>query len=195
MYDTWDQCCQGMRKICSDDQKMKYDKIKFSSRWKCALQWRHNERDRVSNHRRLDCLLLPFVQSQIKENIKAPCHWPLWGEFTGDSEFPAQRASNAENVPILCCHHGMKIIWWNGPRTFRQTNLSKVDLPWHRENSPVTQTTPEPTRLSWEGWPREKYPTHPPPHPTPPYPPLVTLPNPVLSLLSGHQLLILYGYP
>ena len=26
----------------------------------------------------------------------------------------------------------------------------------HRENSPVTQTTPEPTLLSWGGWPREK---------------------------------------
>ena len=25
----------------------------------------------------------PFVQAQIKENIKAPRHWPLWGEFTG----------------------------------------------------------------------------------------------------------------
>ena len=26
----------------------------------------------------------PFVQRQIKENIKAPRHWPLCGEFTGD---------------------------------------------------------------------------------------------------------------
>ena len=26
----------------------------------------------------------PFVQAQIKENIKALCHWPLWGEVTGD---------------------------------------------------------------------------------------------------------------
>ena len=26
----------------------------------------------------------------------------------------------------------------------------------HRENSPVTQTTPEPTLFSWGGWPREK---------------------------------------
>ena len=40
----------------------------------------------------------PFVQAQVKENIKAPRHWPLWGEFTG----PAQRASKAENVSI----------WW-----------------------------------------------------------------------------------
>ena len=26
----------------------------------------------------------PFVQAQIKINIKAPRHWPLWGESTGD---------------------------------------------------------------------------------------------------------------
>ena len=26
----------------------------------------------------------PFIQTQIKENIKAPRHWPLCGEFTGD---------------------------------------------------------------------------------------------------------------
>ena len=25
----------------------------------------------------------PFVQAQIKENIKAPRHWPLCGEFAG----------------------------------------------------------------------------------------------------------------
>ena len=25
-----------------------------------------------------------FVQAQTKENSKAPGHWPLWGEFTGD---------------------------------------------------------------------------------------------------------------
>ena len=26
----------------------------------------------------------PFVQAQIKENIKAPRHLPLWGESIGD---------------------------------------------------------------------------------------------------------------
>ena len=30
----------------------------------------------------------PFIQAQIKENIKAPCHWPLCGEFTGDRWIP-----------------------------------------------------------------------------------------------------------
>ena len=47
-----------------------------------------------------------FIQTQIKENIKAPRHWPLCGEFTGTGEFPAQRASYAENVSIWWCHHG-----------------------------------------------------------------------------------------
>ena len=41
----------------------------------------------------------------MKENIKAPRHWPLCGEFTGTGEFPAQRASNAENVSIWWRHH------------------------------------------------------------------------------------------
>ena len=41
----------------------------------------------------------PFVQAQTKENIKAPRHLHLYGEFTGD--FPAHRASNAENISIL----------------------------------------------------------------------------------------------
>ena len=30
----------------------------------------------------------PFVQAQIKENIKAPRHWRLWEEFTGDRRIP-----------------------------------------------------------------------------------------------------------
>ena len=41
----------------------------------------------------------------MKENIKAPRHWPLCGEFTGTGEFPAQRASYAENVSIWWRHH------------------------------------------------------------------------------------------
>ena len=30
----------------------------------------------------------PFIQTKIKENIKAPRHWPLCGEFTGDRWIP-----------------------------------------------------------------------------------------------------------
>ena len=44
-------------------------------------------------------------------NIKAPRHWPLCGEFTGTGEFPAQRASYAENVSIWWRHHGVAPHW------------------------------------------------------------------------------------
>ena len=47
----------------------------------------------------------PFIQRQIKENTKAPRHWPLCGEFTGTGDFPAQKASYAENVSIWWRHH------------------------------------------------------------------------------------------
>ena len=75
-YCTWQVwhethiCCQGMRKICSDGQKMKCDKMKFYSRWKCALQWCHDERDGVSNHRRLDCLLKRLFSRRSKKASK-----------------------------------------------------------------------------------------------------------------------------
>ena len=42
----------------------------------------------------------PFIQAQTKENIKAPRHWPLCGEFTGDRRIPAQMASNAKIIPF-----------------------------------------------------------------------------------------------
>ena len=52
------------------------------------LQWRHNGRDSVSNHQPGGCFLNRFIQTQIRENIKAPRHWPLCGEFTGDRWIP-----------------------------------------------------------------------------------------------------------
>ena len=30
----------------------------------------------------------PFIQAKIKENTKAPRHWPLCGEFTVDRWIP-----------------------------------------------------------------------------------------------------------
>ena len=69
-----------------------------------SLHWRHNDLDDVSNHQPHGCTQ-PFIQTQIKENIKAPRHWPLCGEFTGTGEFPSQRASYTENVSIWWRHH------------------------------------------------------------------------------------------
>ena len=67
-----------------------------------ALQWRHNERDGISNHQPYDCSLNRLV----KENIKAPRHWPLCGNSPVTGELSAQRASNAENISIWSRQHG-----------------------------------------------------------------------------------------
>ena len=52
------------------------------------FQWRHNERDGVSNHRRLDALLNRLFRRLSKKKIKTPRHWPLWGEITDDRWIP-----------------------------------------------------------------------------------------------------------
>ena len=51
-----------------------------------------------------------------QRKIKAPRHWPLCGEFTGTGEFPAQRASYAENVSIWWRHHDT--IQWYAPHNY-----------------------------------------------------------------------------
>ena len=61
----------------------------------------------VSQITSLTIVYSTVIQAKIKENIKAPRHWPLCGEFTGTGEFPAQRASNAENVSIWWRHHDL----------------------------------------------------------------------------------------
>ena len=59
-----------------------------------------------------------------QRNTKAPRHWPLWGEFTGDRWIPAQRASNAEIFSIWWRHHGLaNISRWIVPR--RHTNINR----------------------------------------------------------------------
>ena len=58
--------------------------VSISSMCCSTLQWPHNERIGVSNHQPHDCLLNRLFKAQIKVNIKAPRHWPLCVEFTGE---------------------------------------------------------------------------------------------------------------
>ena len=67
--------------------------------------WRHNERDGVSNHQPHDCILNLLFRHRSKKTWKRRvtglCAWN--SSVTG--EFPAQSASNAENVSIWWRHH------------------------------------------------------------------------------------------
>ena len=53
-----------------------------------SLQWRHNERTGVSNHRRFDCLFNRLFIRRSKKISKLRVTVPLWGEFTGNRWIP-----------------------------------------------------------------------------------------------------------
>ena len=66
------------------------------------ITWRHNGRDGVSNHQSYDCLLNRLFRRRSKKisnfRVTGLCAW----NSPVTDEFPAQMASNAENV----------FIWW-----------------------------------------------------------------------------------
>ena len=70
-----------------------------------SLQWRHNEHDCVSNHQSRDCLLNRLFRHRWKKTSKLRVTGLCAGNSLVTGEFPAQRASNAENVSIWWCHH------------------------------------------------------------------------------------------
>ena len=70
-----------------------------------TLHWRHNGRDGVSNHQPHHCLLNRLFMCRSKKTSKLRVTGLCAGNFTGTGEFPAQMASNAENVSIWWRHH------------------------------------------------------------------------------------------
>ena len=70
-----------------------------------SLQWRHNERDCASNHRRLDRLLnVCSGADQRKHQSSASLAF-----VRGIHRPPSQRASNAENVSIWWRHRSWRM--------------------------------------------------------------------------------------
>ena len=69
-------------------------------------RWRHNGRDGVSNHQPRDCLLNRLFRRRSKKTSKLCVTGLCAGNSPVTGEFPAQMASNAENVSISWRHHG-----------------------------------------------------------------------------------------
>ena len=72
-----------------------------------SLQWRHNGCDSTSNHKPHDCLLNRLFRRWSKKTSKLRVTGLCEGNSPGTGEFPAQMASNAENVSIWWRHHVM----------------------------------------------------------------------------------------
>ena len=70
-----------------------------------SLQWRHNGRDSVSNHQPCECLLSRLIRRKSKKTSRLRVTGLYAGNSPETGDFPAQRASNAENVTIWWRHH------------------------------------------------------------------------------------------
>ena len=88
----------------------RYKNIRYKATMCChqntlSLQWRHNGPDGVSNPQPHDCLLNRLFRRRPKKTSKLPVTCLCEGNSPVTGEFPAQRASNAENVSIWWRHH------------------------------------------------------------------------------------------
>ena len=70
-----------------------------------TLQWHHNGRYGVSNHQPHDCLLNRLFRRRSKKIPKLRATGLCAENSPVTGEFPAQMASNAENVTIWWRHH------------------------------------------------------------------------------------------
>ena len=106
--DTW----WDRMSLCAHSHgKITWKRKKYHN-WCQTLQWRHNGRDGDSNCQPYDDLLNGLFRHISKENIKAPCHWPLWGEFTSDRWIPRTKGQWRGK-----CFHLMTASWlidWRG---------------------------------------------------------------------------------
>ena len=88
------------------------------------LEWSHNEHDGFPNHRPYDCLHKRLFRCRSKKTSKLCVTGLCEGNSPVTSEFPAQRASDAENVSIwssciscyrcTVCYSQYRGCWWPG---------------------------------------------------------------------------------
>ena len=98
-----------------------------------TLRWRHNERDCVSNHQPNDCFLNCLFRGRSKKTSKLRVTGLCAGNSPGTGEFPAQMASNAENVSIWWRHHELilrvsKCIHQNQPNIIKRTMMDLYEI-------------------------------------------------------------------
>ena len=86
--------------------KYHFDGIFVSGR---TLQWRHNVRDGVSNHQPHGCWLNRLFRRRSKKASKLRVTGLWEGNSPVTGEFPAHRASNAENAAIWWRHHDLRL--------------------------------------------------------------------------------------
>ena len=117
-----------------------------------TLQWRHNGRDSVSNHQPHDCLLNRLFRRRSNKTSKLRFTGLCVGNSPGTGEFPAQMASNAEDVSIWWRHHELpgyraEIILKKFLKHNRLTWFEKIGIALFYKFMPITH-------FPWRLWHR-----------------------------------------
>ena len=101
--DGWSQCRSDRKEITHQWNSHQNTESSVNA---IALQWRHDGRDGVSNNQLHDYFLNLLFRHNSKENIKAPRHWPLCGEFTRGGWIPRTNGQQRGK-----CFHLMTSSW------------------------------------------------------------------------------------
>ena len=131
-----DCCLHNTSRIVTNTMDVNNLERGGGSNWRCqsrtfTLHWRHNGHGGVSNHQPRGCILNSLFRRRWQKTSKLHVTGLCAGQFTGTGEFPAQRASNAENVSIWWSHHenwamGISLFSSNSQRLFlNQLNCAK----------------------------------------------------------------------
>ena len=107
-----------------------------------SLQCRHNEPNGVSNQQPQDCLLNRLFRRWSKKTSKLCITGLCVGKSPTSGEFPAQRASNAENVSIWWRHH-VNGQWPSSDNFQRNVN---------QQNAPSNENWDQNTMLDLSEW-------------------------------------------
>ena len=112
-----------------------------------SLEWRHNKRDSVSNHQRLDCLHNRLFSRRSKKTSKLCVTGICVRNSPVIGGFPSQRASNAENVSIWWRHHLVRKICTGSNTQLKSPRYSAwserrsaADLSHNETHAPCSQT-------------------------------------------------------
>ena len=84
------------------------------------LQWRHNERDGVSNHQPHQCILNGLFRHRSTKTSKLLVTGLCEGKSPVTDEFPAQRASSAENISFWWRHYDVCVLYFHILQLIRQ---------------------------------------------------------------------------
>ena len=111
-------------------ENLETDFLLVTLRPSLSLQWRHNG---VSNHQPHDCLLNRLVSRRSEKTSKLRDTGLCEGNSPRTGEFPAQIASNAENVSIWRTHPEFRVV---------VPTQSSVLLVVHRRNQEIVFVFP-----------------------------------------------------